>query len=206
MNTHLDLQYKGQLVQIARLRAATMPKLHVPTEFWKSKDMTHRAAERKGEEVISDSFVAAFMGRWPSDAFVKAALETVLESEVLDRFLAGTTNGGVNSRIALLRHIGSLPSSDTHDLLSRTLFNIADGFHTVYIDWVKHVRLSEKQLLVGSIDATSILPGSSSTLGVKRSISSTSVGTSSAVDTSTSPSIPKRVKFDHDNEAQGLFA
>ncbi|KAJ3739137.1 hypothetical protein EV360DRAFT_76852 [Lentinula raphanica] len=199
MTSELGLQSKEDLTQIARGRAAALPKLHVPTELWKSKDSHTRTPERKGEEMIVDSFVAAYVARWPRVSFIKAAWETVLQTEVLDRLLVSPPEREVNSRIALLRHIGSLPSSDAQDLLSRTLFNIADGFHPVYIDWAKYANVSEEQLN-GSIDTTTILQ--SSTLGVKRPASSTSVGTSSATDTSTLPSIPKRVKFDHDDEAQ----
>ncbi|KAJ3723668.1 hypothetical protein C8R42DRAFT_774843 [Lentinula raphanica] len=198
MSNRLDLQYKGQLAHIARCRATTLPKLHIPNEFWKNDDI-HRVVEKQGAEFILDTFKSIYMARWPRLAFVKAAWETVIEIEVLDRLLARSTDGDVNSRVAFSRHIGSLPVSEAKDVLFQSLFNIADGFDGIYAHWDKTLQSNEEQL-VGSMDATAILQ--SPTLGVKRPASSTSVGTSSAIDTSTSPSNPKRVKFDHDDEAQ----
>ncbi|KAJ3767823.1 hypothetical protein FB446DRAFT_775334 [Lentinula raphanica] len=199
MSNHLGLSFKQQLSQIARCRAATVPKVYVPTEVRETEDI-NRAVEKKGEEMILDHFNSAYSIRWSQgNIFLQTAWESVMETEVLDRFLTGTTEGDVESRVVFSRYMGSLPLSDAKRVLARTLFDIADGFDRVYAEWIKTLKVTEEQLN-GSIDTTTILQ--SSTLGVKRPASSTSVGTSSVIDTSTSPSSPKRVKFDHDDEAQ----
>ncbi|KAJ3967997.1 hypothetical protein EV361DRAFT_447896 [Lentinula raphanica] len=150
MDNH-QFELKRQLAQIAQGRATTvLPRLTIPLKFWHMED-THSAAERKGEEVIFDSFVQCYISRWPHTAFIKVRLcnllcfetgvhifvicQAVCEALLDNRILGILTGASGRLRTVFTRYIGSLHLIAAQEIVSWYLFSIANEFEDVYVDW-----------------------------------------------------------------------
>ncbi|KAJ3771225.1 hypothetical protein FB446DRAFT_804580 [Lentinula raphanica] len=194
MDNH-QFELKRQLAQIAQGRATTvLPRLTIPLKFWHMED-THSAAERKGEEVIFDSFVQCYISRWPHTAFIKAVCEALLDNRILG-ILTGASG---RLRTVFTRYIGSLHLIAAQEIVSWYLFSIANEFEDVYVDWLTvklmMAREDEQLRIVAAIMTTAKNLSAASTskdtagpletqvagttLGVKRSSSLTDLAQSS---------------------------
>ncbi|KAJ3820640.1 hypothetical protein F5880DRAFT_1615404 [Lentinula raphanica] len=90
----------------------------------------------------------------------RAVCDSVLNTEVLDIAICAPDerDPDVPSRVAFLRYIASLHSSDAENMLSRYLVGIVNDYGDAYAEWYKTLQCTVEQLLCPTTEMTRLDP------------------------------------------------